>query len=126
MLKHLRNVARNIAHKFSVSAQHFAELSMQNGYEDVAMDFISGQITPSLFDIERNRILFGNCKTNFFDLMRDDEKQRLRSVTLLAHFEEGDGFISGSFTLTIILGDGIELSGDVEGCYRIYTEPKII
>lgn len=123
MLKHLRNVARNIAHKFSVSAQHFAELSVKNGYIDVTMDFISGEITPSLFDIERNRILVGYCKTNFFDLLTNDERQMLRSVTLLAHFEEGEGSIFGDFTLTIILDNGRELSGSVRGSYRIYAEP---
>lgn len=113
MLKHLRNVARNIAHKFSVSSMYFAELSANNDFIDVEIELISESIMPLLFDIERNRILVKYCKDNFYYLLTDMEKQRLKTATLKAHFYSIEEIIFGDFTLVITLDNDVEITGNI-------------
>lgn len=103
MLKHLRNVAHNIAHKFSCSSGYFAKLSYDNKLVNVAIDILNGSVQPAIFDIERNNILIGYCKDNFYQLLNENEKQHLKTAILKGDFYIKEEILYGDFILEIEL-----------------------
>lgn len=65
----LKTFACGIAHKFACSAQHYAWLAHHHGIRQVTIDLLSLRIEPAEFNIERNRILAGQCRENLLYLL---------------------------------------------------------
>lgn len=70
----LNGIARNIAHKFSVSANYFAYMAYINNTPDVMIDLISGNIQPESFQVDRNLNLVKMCMTNLRDMLKSRKK----------------------------------------------------
>ncbi|WP_114416943.1 hypothetical protein [Marinospirillum perlucidum] len=114
MLKRLRNIARNIAHKFSVSANHFAYLASSSEYQYAEIDLCSGQIIPVEYNLERNRILVEQCRSNLFCLLRDNEVSEIETVFLTVGFTPAAGAtLMGEFTITFTLKNNRRAFGRV-------------
>ncbi|MBD3842353.1 MAG: hypothetical protein IE909_10790 [Campylobacterales bacterium] len=111
MVKHLRNVAHNIAHKFSVSASNFGHTSLKNQISDISISLITGDINPSFFNNRRNNLLVSYCKDNFYNILTENEKNNLLNATLKAHFYKTQKIIQGEFVIIIELKDKREIVG---------------
>jgi hypothetical protein len=57
-------VARNVAHKFSASANHFAYMANMHKIQSIRIDLLSGMIKPGMFHIDRNNNLVEMCMNN--------------------------------------------------------------
>lgn len=62
--KLLNGVARNVAHKFSASAHHFAYMAYMHRIPSIRIDLLSGMINSEIFHIDRNNILIRMCMDN--------------------------------------------------------------
>jgi hypothetical protein len=60
----LNGVARNVAHKFSASANHFAYMAYMHKIQSIRIDLLSGVIKPEIFHIDRNNNLVEMCMIN--------------------------------------------------------------
>jgi len=60
----LNGVARNVAHKFSASANHFAYMAYIHKIQSIRIDLLSGIINPGIFHIDRNNNLVEMCMNN--------------------------------------------------------------
>jgi len=60
----INGVARNVAHKFSVSANHFAYMAYMHRIQSIRIDLLSGMIKPGVFLIDRNNKLINMCMKN--------------------------------------------------------------
>jgi hypothetical protein len=60
----LYGVARNVAHKFSVSSNHFAYMAYMHRIQSIRIDLLSGIIKPEVFHIDRNNNLVKMCMEN--------------------------------------------------------------
>ena len=85
--RELRGFAQSIAHKFSCSAEHYAFLAMHHNEPTVTIDLLTVAISPSVFDIERNRILAGFCRENLLQLVKKLAPVELQMATLTAWFD---------------------------------------
>jgi hypothetical protein len=121
MLKRLRNVAHNIAYKFSVSASNFADTSLKNNIPNITVSLMTGDIEPPFLNIRRNNILVANCKDNFYDILTENEKNNLKNVTLRAHFYKLEERIQGEFVIVIELKDNREIIG--KEVFRSFVMP---
>lgn len=109
----LKTFACGIAHKFACSAQHYAWLAHHHCIQQVTIDLISLHIEPAEFDIERNRILAGQCKENLLCLLnRWHQSTIVSSAVLIAEFGiedyRQDGLLCpciGESLFTVILTD---------------------
>ncbi len=115
MLKHLRNVARNIAHKFSVSANHFAYLASSGCSKSILLDFITQEIHPEEYSIERNHILLSQCKENLERIVSQEEMANIKKAYLIVDFcqKNSDSELSGSYKFTFELVNGKNAVGIV-------------
>ena len=119
-LKLLNGVARNIAHKFSVSASHYIEMAVDQKLSEVRINLLSGMIEPRLFMIERNRSLVQMCASNLEYIMGKPEFENIlvTKAELLAAFDlnsmTNDGWINAAFTVTLTTDTGKTFSGTVK------------
>lgn len=67
--RNLHSIARNIAHKFAVSADYIAQLAFVNGIKVVYADILNLKFEPELFNIDRNLNLLNFCKENLLQNM---------------------------------------------------------
>lgn len=65
MNQKIRHVACGVAQKFAVSAEHFAFLAGIHSVYQTDIDLLSGEISPSDMNIERNRIHVNRCVEYF-------------------------------------------------------------
>ena len=84
--RELKGLAYNLAQKFSCSAEHFAWLAMHHKEPAVTIDLFSLQISPGLFDIERNRILAGECRESIDWFAKQIKPVEIRAAVLAASF----------------------------------------
>ncbi len=115
MLKHLRNVARNIAHKFSVSAHHFAYLASSGCSKSIFLDFITQKIHPEEYSIKRNHILLSQCKENFERIVSQEEMANIKKAYLIVDFcqKNSDSELPGRYKFTFELINGKKAIGTV-------------
>jgi len=115
MLKHLRNVARNIAHKFSISANHFAYLALSGYSKTIVLDFITNEISPREYSIDRNYILLNQCKVNLERLVSQREREMITRAYLTVTFSQPNSsfMLSGNYELTLELANGKKAIGTV-------------
>jgi len=60
----LNGVARNVAHKFSASANYFAYMAYMHKIQRIRINLLSGKIEPGIFHIDRNNNLVEMCMKN--------------------------------------------------------------
>ncbi len=115
MLKHLRNAARNIAHKFSVSTNHFAYLALSGYSKSIVLDFITNEISPREYSIDRNHILLNQCKVNLERLVSQREREIITRAYLTVTFSQQNSsfMLSGNYELTLELANGKKAIGTV-------------
>jgi len=108
----LKTFACGIANKFAYSAQHYAWLAHHHGIQQVTIDLLSLHIEPAEFDIERNRILAGQCRENLLYLLnRWHQSTIVSTAILMANFgindyrEDALCPCIGKSTFTVILTD---------------------
>ena len=119
-LKLLNGVARNMAHKFSVSAVYFAEMAVDHKLAEVRINLLSMTIEPRFLMIERNLSLVQMCAANLENIMEKPEFQNIQitKAELVAAFDlnsmTNDGWINAVFTVTLITDTGKTFSGTVK------------
>ena len=100
--KHIKSFASGIAHMFSCSAQHYAWLAYQHRLPTVTIDLLALRIEPLEFDIERNRILAGMCRSTLRqNCKRLTPPAAVSSAVLSAHFGIDDYADDGYFFTSI-------------------------
>ena len=104
--KQLNGIARNIAHKFAYSAEHFAWLARQQKTPEIVINLVDGKVTPSNFTISRHMNLVSACMENLHLLIEKQYAKPIASALLTVRFQPGEKTMSGSFNLTIVLPDG--------------------
>ena len=106
--REIKSWASGIANKFSDSASHYAWLACYFRIDRITIDLIALQITPSEFDIERNRILAGYCRDCLFRNMRKlVQPAAINEAKLVADFAI-NSVVGGScvpLTTTVALTD---------------------
>ena len=109
--RELKSFACGMANKFICSANHYAWLAKQHKVSLVRINLLTLSIAPPEFDIERNRILAGQCRDHLMmNLQRHSLDRELDSAELVVDFEI-DMPIMGKFgmyiatTVTVNLGD---------------------
>ncbi len=117
----LKNIARNIAHKFSMSASNFGDMACASKIPEVKINLLTGGIEPEYFQTERNYSLAIMCKENLARLLGDPESARIVEGTmaeLVATFDlnsmTNDGWINAAFTVTLTTDTGKTFSGTVK------------
>lgn len=89
--RHIKSFASGIAHMFACSAQHYAWLAYRHKAATVTVDLFTLRIEPSVFDIERNRILAEMCqRTLLRNIDRMTAPGTVASAVLSACFGIGD------------------------------------
>jgi len=84
--KKLMGFAFNIAQKFACSAEHFAAIACLNNEPVVEINLMSGEITPGIFNIERNRILVSYCMDNLQYIIKTVNPVDLNTAMLVCRF----------------------------------------
>jgi len=97
-----------MAHKFSVSANHFAYLAVNGNSKLIVLNFLTGEITPKEYLITRNSILLEQCKVNFEHLTSEKEKQEIVSAILTVTFSElnSKSTVLGNYEFIVKLARG--------------------
>ena len=89
--KQLNGIARNIAHKFAYSAEHFAWLSRQKKSPEIIINLMDGGITPAAhFTISRNMNLVSACMENLHLLIEKQYAKPIASAVLTVRFQPGE------------------------------------
>jgi len=97
--KQLNGIARNAAHQFSSSAEHFAFLSLTTGRNLISIDLMTGKITPDEFRIPRNLNLVEMVMANLHRSFSRFPGTIITSATLMVEFSSewnGSLFIKSS------------------------------
>ncbi|MHB8880452.1 MAG: hypothetical protein ACYC69_02960 [Thermodesulfovibrionales bacterium] len=122
----LQGFAYNIAQKFSVSAEHFAWLALDNKESVMTADLLTGAISPPVFDIERNRTLINMCGENLREIVTKAFPAELNSAVLTARFGlepvghfRGYARISAVYEVILVEESGVEVKGVVEDAGQI-------
>jgi hypothetical protein len=119
----LYGVARNVAHKFSVSSNHFAYMAYMHRIQSIRIDLLTGIITPEVFHIERNNNLIKMCMENFHTMLSGIKvpAEMVKEAYLYIYFEipsetiNGNTYdqILGKFEVNIIHANGRQFRGVV-------------
>ena len=121
----IRHAACGVAQMFAVSAEHFAFLAQMSLIHEIAIDLVTGNISPSEFQIERNRIHSDRCVEYFKKRMGEIQGFSYKDAKLTVRFSEYKGFgrncvCNAEFLVTIIDVDGREWHGE------FYTPKQIV
>lgn len=85
--KNLKGIAGGIAHQFNSSASSYAYQAVSNSQSQVSIDLLSLAITPSLFNVERNRILARMCQTTLWRNIKQWPDLEIQFTELVANFD---------------------------------------
>jgi hypothetical protein len=82
-----RRNLKGIAHQFNCSTNYYAFQAVANNQPQTEINLLSLEITPELFNVERNRILAGMCQGPLTGAIRRWPDLELKSAELVIDFD---------------------------------------
>ncbi|WP_027389310.1 hypothetical protein [Chrysiogenes arsenatis] len=124
--RYIKSFASGLANMFAGSALHYAWLALHHQIRAVTIDLLELRIEPTVFDIERNRILAGMCRDLLLrNIRRLASPGAVVAAKLSAHFGI-DTYIEGVWPSIGMSTFIVELTDDRGKVWRIeYVEKRL-
>nr|WP_320050223.1 hypothetical protein [uncultured Desulfuromonas sp.] len=85
--RNLKGIAGGVAHQFNCSTSYYAFQAVVNDQPQAKINLLSLEITPELFNVERNRIFAGMCQGTLTGAISRWPDLELKSAELVIDFD---------------------------------------
>ncbi len=100
--RNLKGIAGGVAHQFNSSAGYYAYQAVSEKQPQAQIDLLTLSISPSLFDVERNRILSGMCQSTLLGAITKWHDLELQEAKLVINFDL-DSFDGEGIGVTVVV-----------------------